>query len=98
MQDDLNTRLCEAVDAAGVASFVGFSVRFGGVPQFEDMLVVMKFRLNDADAYAAAYGEAHQAPDWLPRFVYGLPERMAFMSSAAPYWPMLPSVISEIRR
>ena len=32
------------------------------------------FRLSDADAYAAAYGEAHQAPDWLPRFVYGLPE------------------------
>jgi N-acetyl-gamma-glutamyl-phosphate/LysW-gamma-L-alpha-aminoadipyl-6-phosphate reductase len=32
------------------------------------------FRLNDADAYAAAYGEPHQSPDWLPRFVYGLPE------------------------
>ncbi len=32
------------------------------------------FRLSDADAYAAAYGEPHQAPDWLPRFIYGLPE------------------------
>lgn len=32
------------------------------------------FRLRDAAAYAAAYGEAHRAPDWLPRFVYGLPE------------------------
>ena len=32
------------------------------------------FRLSDADAYASAYGEAHQAPDWLARFVYGLPE------------------------
>lgn len=32
------------------------------------------FRLRDAAVYAAAYGEAHRAPDWLPRFVYGLPE------------------------
>lgn len=32
------------------------------------------FRLNDPDAYAAAYGQAHHAPEWLPRFVYGLPE------------------------
>jgi N-acetyl-gamma-glutamyl-phosphate/LysW-gamma-L-alpha-aminoadipyl-6-phosphate reductase len=32
------------------------------------------FRLNDADRYAAAYGQKHQAPDWLPRFLYGLPE------------------------
>jgi N-acetyl-gamma-glutamyl-phosphate/LysW-gamma-L-alpha-aminoadipyl-6-phosphate reductase len=32
------------------------------------------FRLNDAAAYARWYGEPHPAPDWLPRFVYGLPE------------------------
>lgn len=32
------------------------------------------FRLNDADQYAATYGSAHLAPDWLSRFVYGLPE------------------------
>lgn len=32
------------------------------------------FRLNDAETYAAAYGSNHLAPDWLPRFVYGLPE------------------------
>ncbi len=32
------------------------------------------FRLNDADTYAAAYGEQHHSSDWLPRFIYGLPE------------------------
>lgn len=33
------------------------------------------FRLNDPDAYRRWYGEAHPAPQWLDRFVYGLPER-----------------------
>lgn len=33
------------------------------------------FRLNDLDAYARWYGEPHPAPDWLAKFVYGLPER-----------------------
>ncbi|MDX2136784.1 MAG: N-acetyl-gamma-glutamyl-phosphate reductase [Chloroflexota bacterium] len=32
------------------------------------------FRLHDAAAYRAAYGKDHAAPDWLGRFVYGLPE------------------------
>jgi N-acetyl-gamma-glutamyl-phosphate/LysW-gamma-L-alpha-aminoadipyl-6-phosphate reductase len=32
------------------------------------------FRLRDADAYARWYGEPHPAPEWLPKFVYGLPE------------------------
>lgn len=32
------------------------------------------FRLRDADLYARTYGNAHAAPEWLMRFVYGLPE------------------------
>jgi N-acetyl-gamma-glutamyl-phosphate/LysW-gamma-L-alpha-aminoadipyl-6-phosphate reductase len=32
------------------------------------------FRLRDADAYARWYGHTHPAPDWLGKFVYGLPE------------------------
>ena len=32
------------------------------------------FRLNSLEAYARWYGEAHPAPVWLERFVYGLPE------------------------
>ncbi len=32
------------------------------------------FRLRDAETYADWYGDAHKAPDWLPKFVYGLPE------------------------
>ncbi|GAB4519283.1 MAG: N-acetyl-gamma-glutamyl-phosphate reductase [Anaerolineae bacterium] len=32
------------------------------------------FRLNDAAAYQQWYEAAHPAPEWLGRFVYGLPE------------------------
>ena len=32
------------------------------------------FRLRDADVYEKWYGEKHAAPDWLGKFVYGLPE------------------------
>ena len=33
------------------------------------------FRLGDAEAYRRWYGSDHPAPDWLDKFVYGLPER-----------------------
>ncbi|MBE0671639.1 MAG: N-acetyl-gamma-glutamyl-phosphate reductase [Anaerolineales bacterium] len=32
------------------------------------------FRLRDADFYEQWYGEKHSAPEWLSKFVYGLPE------------------------
>ena len=32
------------------------------------------FRLNDPAVYQKWYGEAHAAPNWLNKFVYGLPE------------------------
>lgn len=32
------------------------------------------FRLRDADFYEKWYGEKHTAPEWLSKFVYGLPE------------------------
>ncbi len=32
------------------------------------------FRLRDPAEYVAWYGQAHAAPSWLARFVYGLPE------------------------
>ncbi len=32
------------------------------------------FRLRSAANYKEWYGEAHPAPEWLPQFVYGLPE------------------------
>jgi len=32
------------------------------------------FRLHDPDVYEKTYGQSHPAPDWLDRFVYGLPE------------------------
>lgn len=32
------------------------------------------FRLDSAEAYERWYGEPHAAPEWLEKFVYGLPE------------------------
>ena len=32
------------------------------------------FRVRDAGLYTKYYGEAHKAPQWLEKFVYGLPE------------------------
>jgi N-acetyl-gamma-glutamyl-phosphate/LysW-gamma-L-alpha-aminoadipyl-6-phosphate reductase len=32
------------------------------------------FRLSDPASYQRWYGESHPAPDWMGRFVYGLPE------------------------
>jgi N-acetyl-gamma-glutamyl-phosphate/LysW-gamma-L-alpha-aminoadipyl-6-phosphate reductase len=32
------------------------------------------FRLRDPERYARWYGDEHAAPDWIDRFVYGLPE------------------------
>jgi N-acetyl-gamma-glutamyl-phosphate/LysW-gamma-L-alpha-aminoadipyl-6-phosphate reductase len=43
------------------------------------------FRLNDAAAYQRWYGAPHTAPDWLGRFVYGLPERTRNQLCGAQY-------------
>ncbi|HMQ34468.1 MAG TPA: N-acetyl-gamma-glutamyl-phosphate reductase [Chloroflexaceae bacterium] len=43
------------------------------------------FRLADADAYARWYGAPHPAPEWLGRFVYGLPEVSRAALRGAPY-------------
>jgi N-acetyl-gamma-glutamyl-phosphate/LysW-gamma-L-alpha-aminoadipyl-6-phosphate reductase len=43
------------------------------------------FRLNDPESYARWYGEAHPAPEWLSKFVYGLPERYRAELAQARY-------------
>ncbi len=43
------------------------------------------FRLADPTAYAQWYGESHPAPDWLAKFVYGLPERYRAELAGAKY-------------
>jgi N-acetyl-gamma-glutamyl-phosphate/LysW-gamma-L-alpha-aminoadipyl-6-phosphate reductase len=43
------------------------------------------FRLRDAEEYARWYGEHHPAPEWLDRFVYGLPELHREAIGAASY-------------
>src|SRR5689334_538431 len=43
------------------------------------------FRLSDPAEYRRWYGEEHPAPDWLGRFVYGLPEVSREALRAARY-------------
>jgi N-acetyl-gamma-glutamyl-phosphate/LysW-gamma-L-alpha-aminoadipyl-6-phosphate reductase len=43
------------------------------------------FRLRDPALYKQWYGQPHPAPDWLPRFVYGLPERYRAELAEARY-------------
>jgi N-acetyl-gamma-glutamyl-phosphate/LysW-gamma-L-alpha-aminoadipyl-6-phosphate reductase len=43
------------------------------------------FRLRDPALYRKYYGEAHQAPAWLARFIYGLPELHRMEMGAASY-------------
>ena len=43
------------------------------------------FRLRDADLYEQWYGEKHVAPEWLSKFVYGLPELHRAEISTASY-------------
>ena len=43
------------------------------------------FRLDDPATYQTWYGEQHPAPDWLDRFVYGLPEQNRDRLKAAHY-------------
>ena len=43
------------------------------------------FRLSSTEAYEKWYGEAHPAPEWLNKFVYGLPEQNRDQLTAANY-------------
>jgi LysW-gamma-L-alpha-aminoadipyl-6-phosphate/LysW-L-glutamyl-5-phosphate reductase len=43
------------------------------------------FRLDDPESYARWYGEQHPNPEWLARFVYGLPEINRERIAAARY-------------
>jgi len=43
------------------------------------------FRLRAAGDYETWYGRTHPSPDWLPRFVYGLPELHRNALSSASY-------------
>jgi N-acetyl-gamma-glutamyl-phosphate/LysW-gamma-L-alpha-aminoadipyl-6-phosphate reductase len=43
------------------------------------------FRLNDSAAYEQWYGKPHPTPDWLGKFVYGLPERYRAELAGANY-------------
>ena len=55
----------------GMSQEIAPAILEAGIP-FVDLGA--DFRLNDAAAYEAWYGHAHQAPDLLGAFVYGIPE------------------------
>lgn len=50
--------------------------RIGAFAALAERLIDLSsdFRLQDTAAYARWYGQDHAAPEWCPRFVYGLPE------------------------
>ena len=50
--------------------------RIGHLEQFGKTLIDLSadFRLRDPADYPAWYGHPHEAPEYLPRFVYGVPE------------------------
>ena len=71
------------------------------------------FRLKDPAAYSRWYGKEHAAPDWLGRFVYGLPELYRDEIRGARYvsgvgcnatattlavWPLFKSGLADPRR
>ena len=53
------------------------------IPRIVDLAA--DFRLRDAGVYEKWYGEKHAAPDWLGKFVYGLPELHRAELSTANY-------------
>lgn len=64
--DALILALPHGAAAARIAEFAALA------PQIIDCSA--DFRLRDADEYARWYGAEHPSPEWLGRFVYGLPE------------------------
>jgi N-acetyl-gamma-glutamyl-phosphate/LysW-gamma-L-alpha-aminoadipyl-6-phosphate reductase len=78
----------EPCDLLFLAQPHGYSA--GKIEQFTTMAeriidTAADFRLNNTDAYAQWYGEPHPAPDWLGKFVYGLPERYRAELATAKY-------------
>ena len=78
----------EACDLLFLAQPHGYSAK--NIEQFAGLAehiidTSADFRLRHADTYRHWYGEAHPAPDWLGKFVYGLPERYRAELAGARY-------------
>lgn len=78
----------EATDLLFLAQPHGFSA--GKIELFAQMAphiidTAADFRLRDPALYAEWYGEAHPNPDWLAKFMYGLPERHRVELAGAKY-------------
>ncbi len=64
--DLLFLALPHGMSARSIDAYAGLS------PKLIDLSA--DFRLDSAESYAEWYGGAHPAPEWLSRFIYGLPE------------------------
>lgn len=78
----------EACDLLFLAQPHGYSAKH--IEQFAEVAAYIidtsaDFRLRSADAYTRWYGDAHPAPNWLEKFVYGLPERYRDELAGAKY-------------
>ncbi len=72
-----STQALEPVDVLFLALPHGEAQRrIGELSSLAERIIDLSadFRLRDPALYEAWYGKAHQAPEWLAKFVYGLPE------------------------
>ena len=78
----------EACDLLFLAQPHGYSAKnIGRFAELAERIIDTSadFRLDDPAAYEQWYGEEHPAPEWLTKFVYGLPERYRTELAEAKY-------------
>jgi len=78
----------EACDLLFLAQPHGYSAKH--IEQFAELAAYIidtsaDFRLRDGETYTRWYGDPHPAPNWLEKFVYGLPERYRDELAGANY-------------
>ena len=77
IEPDMDAVVASGAETAFLALPHGMAAEYA-IPLLEKGLRVIDlsadFRLNDAAVYEEFYGQAHPAPEWLPKAVYGMPE------------------------
>ena len=77
VEPDMEAVVASGAETAFLALPHGMAAEYA-IPLLEKGLRVIDlsadFRLNEAAVYEEFYGQAHPAPDWLPKAVYGMPE------------------------
>ena len=80
IEPDMEAVVASGAKTAFLALPHGMAAEYA-IPLLEKGLRVIDlsadFRLNEAAVYEEFYGQAHPAPEWLPKAVYGMPELYA---------------------